>query len=88
MEHLNGIGRKVCVRGATMDGGLAYLAARGSGVARPPQSAPKAELDVDYGVLSGSSAFVAMMESARFRERDDVALLWWLHPPPQRGILF
>jgi len=55
---------------------------------RPPQSAPKAEPDVDYGVLSGSSAFVAMMESAKFRERDDVALLWWLHPPGQRGIFF
>jgi hypothetical protein len=29
-----------------------------------------------------------MMESTNFREGDDVALLWWLHPPGQRGIFF
>jgi hypothetical protein len=40
----------------------------------------------DEGVTSGSSAFVAMMESANFRERDDLALLRWLHAPKLRGI--
>ena len=47
---------------------------------------PGYERVADQGGASGSAAFVAMMDSADFWERDNLALGGWLDSPRPRGI--